>query len=186
MKLTDSFLDATASATDETDLGALSSVVLNSVTINNRTDAGGSQTFGSVYLAVYLYSADKTTGTFVGISNNVATNGNLNGSNTFTFSDVTLDPNEQYQYLFVTSNDTTTLSTFDGYKSVAHQFGLNVANINATLPSGDGTYKGSGLNDWEGSYMPNVSVGVSVTPEPTTATLSLLALAGLCARRRRK
>ena len=186
MSLTDRFFDATASATESPDLGDLSSVLLNSVTINNRTDAGGSQTFGSVYLAVYLYSADKTTGTFVGISNNVATNGNLNGSNTFTFSDVTLDPNEQYQYLFVTSNDTTTLSTFDGYKSVAHQFGLNVANINATLPSGDGTYKGSGLNDWEGSYMPNVSVGVSVTPEPTTATLSLLALAGLCARRRRK
>lgn len=30
------------------------------------------------------------------------------------------------------------------------------------------------------------SVAYSVTPEPTTATLSLLALAGLCARRRRK
>ncbi len=180
MALTDSFLDAT-----ETNLGTLSSVVLDSVTINNRTS--GDQTSGSVYLAVYLYSEDYTTGTFVGVSDNVATNGNVNGSNTFTFTDVTLVPNEQYQYLFVTSNDTTTLATFEGYKSVAHQFGLNVANITGgTLPTGDGTYKGNGLDTWESSYMPNVSVAVSVTPEPTTATLSLLALAGLCARRRRK
>lgn len=32
----------------------------------------------------------------------------------------------------------------------------------------------------------NITLAVSPTPEPTTATLSLLALAGLCARRRRK
>ena len=31
----------------------------------------------------------------------------------------------------------------------------------------------------------NVSIASAAIPEPTTATLSLLALAGLCARRRR-
>ena len=42
--------------------------------------------------------------------------------------------------------------------------------------------------DLEGSNGKSVLGGISyeVTPEPTTATLSLLALAGLCARRRRK
>ena len=184
MSLTDRFFDATASATESPDLGDLSSVLLNSVTINNRTE--GSQTFRNVYLAIYQYSGNNTTGTFIGVSNEIATNGDLGGSNTFTFTDVTLDPNDQYQYLFVTSNDAATLATFDGYKSVSAQFGLNVKNINAALPPGDGTYTSRDLNSWQGNYMPNVGISVSATPEPTTATLSLLALAGLCARRRRK
>ena len=38
----------------------------------------------------------------------------------------------------------------------------------------------------EGSYALNLVVGGGSVPEPTTGSLSLLALAGLCARRRRK
>ena len=38
----------------------------------------------------------------------------------------------------------------------------------------------------EGSHALNLVVGGGSVPEPTTGTLSLLALAGLCARRRRK
>ncbi len=61
-----------------------------------------------------------------------------------------------------------------------------MSNIKQGLPKGDGVYMVNGLNSWAGFYMPNVEVSLSATPEPTTATLSLLALAGLCARRRRK
>ena len=53
----------------------------------------------------------------------------------------------------------------------------------------EGTLTGeSVVFDLEGSNGKSVLGGISyeVTPEPTTATLSLLALAGLCARRRRK
>ena len=39
---------------------------------------------------------------------------------------------------------------------------------------------------YKGSHALNLVVGGKPTPEPTTGTLSLLALAGLCARRRRK
>ena len=39
---------------------------------------------------------------------------------------------------------------------------------------------------YHGSHALNLVVGGKPTPEPTTGTLSLLALAGLCARRRRK
>ena len=43
-------------------------------------------------------------------------------------------------------------------------------------------------NETDGFYvaLQGGSISYQVTPEPTTATLSLLALAGLCARRRRK
>ena len=53
----------------------------------------------------------------------------------------------------------------------------------------EGTLTGeSVVFDLDGSSGKSVLGGISyeVTPEPTTATLSLLALAGLCARRRRK
>lgn len=53
----------------------------------------------------------------------------------------------------------------------------------------DYTFKAGeiGFTGYEhGSYALNLVVGGSPTPEPTTGTLSLLALAGLCARRRRK
>ena len=38
----------------------------------------------------------------------------------------------------------------------------------------------------QNAYVPLVSINTRIVPEPTTATLSLLALAGLAARRRRK
>ena len=187
MALTGSYLDATAATTDAPALGDLSSVLLNSVTINNRTS--GTQTYHEVYLAVYEYAGSGTAGSFIGVSNNTATNDQVNGSNTFTFTDVTLAPDKQYQYLFVTSNDETTLATYNGYTSVASNFGLTLGQFSTQppLPGGVDLYTNGQLTGIQsGEYMAKVSIGVSATPEPTTATLSLLALAGLCARRRRK
>ena len=40
--------------------------------------------------------------------------------------------------------------------------------------------------DTDGGFVHVGSISASIIPEPTTATLSLLALAGLAARRRRK
>lgn len=75
-------------------------------------------------------------------------------------------------------------------------WGTAVTNsFSASIPGGWGTYKGSGINSWEGQYVPvttvtlsknDISEEIPVVPEPTTATLSLLTLAGLAARRRRK
>ena len=48
-------------------------------------------------------------------------------------------------------------------------------------PSGEGNTNASG-----GTAVNVSNIGVSYIPEPATATLSLLALAGLAARRRRK
>ena len=43
-----------------------------------------------------------------------------------------------------------------------------------------------GRTDWQPPVMSNLSISTPAVPEPTTATLSLLALARLAARRRRK
>lgn len=57
----------------------------------------------------------------------------------------------------------------------------------ATIVKITGTLEGNTVSMAIGGNKPSISsVAYSVTPEPTTATLSLLALAGLCARRRRK
>ena len=55
------------------------------------------------------------------------------------------------------------------------EYKLTIADI-AKNDNGQGTYVGIG----------NIAMSGQVIPEPTTATLSLLALAGLAARRRRK
>lgn len=57
---------------------------------------------------------------------------------------------------------------------------LDLTKIMVTLEGGDGAATTGG---WAMASMSNLSITI---PEPTTATLSLLALAGLAARRRRK
>lgn len=186
MTLTERYLDTTLN--DQQAELATTSVLLNSVSLQKRTsgDASGN----TAYLAIYEYDSDGTVGTFVGVSTNTVTDNTVSQTpayNTFEFSGVTLDATKQYQYLFVTTNSTDTLSTFTGYQGNATKLGFSITAVGSTLDTGDGIYTTSALNGWQnGNYMPNVSISVTATPEPTTATLSLLALAGLCARRRRK
>ena len=182
VSMMDTFLDATS--TSGSALASFDEVVLNSLSLQQRTQ--GTPSGHTVYLAVYEYSADATTGTFVGVSSNSVTDNATDGWSTFNFTDVTIDPNKQYQYVFVTTNDAGSLTSFADYQNNSSQFGFEMSNIAKRIPTGDGVYTGNDLNSWEGFYMPNVEVSLSATPEPTTATLSLLALAGLCARRRRK
>ena len=63
-------------------------------------------------------------------------------------------------------------------------------NLNGTWASETGTgatFKGNLAQGGANSTMQStVNAGITVVPEPTTATLSLLALCGLAARRRRK
>lgn len=159
-------------------------LTLDSITFYTRTE--GNQGNTTAYLALYEYTADKTTGTFVALSSNTVTANALNSELTFNFEDVIIDTTKQYQMLFVNSESTAeNVASFEGYKNHGVSVGIRVLQ-QGQLPSGDGTYKGTGINSWEGQYIPKVTVKTSNIPEPTTATLSLLALAGLAARRRRR
>ncbi len=186
-KLTDSFMQ-----TDPSGLSGL--LTLNSITLHAGAGSGGSLDGGSK-LAVFSYVGDGTVGEFVGLSTNSVSR-SAGSDMVYLFSDVSLDVDKQYQFLFVSSetsvdhfNDLSDgATTFTAYQSVAGSVRHNVQN-HGSIPSGDGTYKNNSLNSWEGFYVSEAVYSLSsseVVPEPATATLSLLALAGLAARRRRK
>lgn len=178
LKLTDTFLSTTGT------LG--SSVYLDSITLTGRSGQSGD----AFKIAVFEYTGDGTVGSLVGLSSaSSAYTGEVGIK--LDFSGEVISSDKQYQFLFVGSDTAKAdIDTFDGYKNEAVSRQLTVSNRdssgnNISLPSGDGLYKNNLLSTWEGMYMPLVSIATSV-PEPTTATLSLLALAGLAARRRRK
>ena len=159
---------------------------LDSITLQSRSD---NPTAAAMKVAVYKYESDSTTGAFLGTSVTTLENVANDTTYTLTFEDITVNSSDRYQFLFVQANTTEDLTTFAGYQAAAMAWGTSVTNsFSANIPGGWGTYKSNGINSWEGQYIPVTTVTLSTpaVPEPTTATLSLLALAGLAARRRRK
>ena len=159
---------------------------LDSITLQSRSD---NSTATAMKVAVYKYEGDSTTGTFLGTSVTTLADVANDTTYTLTFEDITVNSSDRYQFLFVQADTTEDLTTFAGYQAAAMSWGTSVTNsFSASIPGGWGTYKSNGINSWEGQYIPVTTVTLSTpaVPEPTTATLSLLALAGLAARRRRK
>ncbi len=167
----------------------VTSVQLDSITLLTRLD----KSYSDIKIAVYEYLEDGNVGTFLGLSSSESFTTNTNVE--FTFSDsITLNPTTRYQFMFVASDSTAeTVDTFDEYKAKATAWGLALTNkesvegeyTHANIPSGWGTYTNGTANGWQNALLPVVTITTSV-PEPTTATLSLLALAGLAVRRRRR
>ena len=188
LKLTDSFVVTEKSPESESLTAVLPEwLALDTISFYSRTS--GNQASGTVYLALYEYEKDSKTGTFVALSSNTVQANTLNATLTFNFSDVKISSDKQYQMLFVdTSSTKENVATFGGYKEHAVGIGISVLQQSGNLPSGDGTYKGSGINSWEGNYIPKVTITTSLIPEPSTfgllAGLGALALVGT--RRRRK
>lgn len=159
---------------------------LDSITLLTRSN---DSTAEAMKVAVYKYEGDRTTGAFLGTSVTTLENVANNTTYTLTFENITVNSSDRYQFLFVQADTTEDLTTFEGYQAAAMAWGTSVTNSFSTnIPGGWGTYKNNAINSWEGQYIPVTTVTLSTpaVPEPTTATLSLLALAGLSARRRRK
>ncbi len=187
MKLSDSFLTSTAPDTVET-LG------LQAVTLQSSNNGGSFD--NKVKMVIFRRPGADKVGTFVGLSDNVVTFG-TGIDLKFEFTDVSLDKDTQYQFFFVTSNTTadafsTTENNIAAYYGAKASFRFDRATCGvpgAYLPEGDGitwtpaSDGTSGYSGWSGQN--NAYVTFTVTPEPATATLSLLALAGLASRRRR-
>ncbi len=189
VKLTDTFLSTTPIDESFSDL----SVTLDSLDLSLGS---GTSTENNVKVAVYKYAGDSTVGEFVGLSVNDTGTWSASSTVNIQFEGVTLSTNQQYQFLFVTSDasvesltDTsaegsTLLSLYQSYSTT-----LRISlNQQSSIPRGDGTYKRNNkLNEFEGQYIPKVTYHTSTAsvPEPTTASLSLLALGALALRRRR-
>ncbi len=96
---------------------------------------------------------------------------------------ITLSHFDEGTQLFTPIHEVTTNCTFPSSLNTA-TFNVGTSNSNSSSPVSE-------LRIWEGivtaTEMANPPAALSpVVPEPTTASLSLLALAGLAARRRRK
>lgn len=162
-------------------------VELTSITFT-APGSGDNGTLGTAKLAIYEHTGDGTTGNFIAVSENVVT-WSAGDALTFNFGDsITLSPSAKIQCLFVLSTATADdVRTFEGYKNNSGTMRIVVGNQNGNLPSGFGTYTRNTIDNWEKMYLPQVTIKTQITvPEPATVTLSLLSLAGLATRRRRK
>lgn len=192
LKMSDNFLTSTSAGSSVT---LPNTVYMTSLTLWGR-DSGNNGEYHNMKIALYEYTGDGETaretdlGTVVALSD--AHTLSTGGSATFTFAnDVEMDTTKQYRFLFVSADATAeNLVGTDGttnlaaYQTKATTSSLTLVNNNS-LPQGDGTYKNNSMSSWESLYMPKLKI-TSYVPEPATATLSLLALVGLAARRRRK
>ena len=157
-------------------------------------DIGTTSTYSSMKMAVYKFTEDShfetDLGTVVALSDAHSLSTHADSARLLSGNDVQMDTTKQYRFLFV--NDTTTMEPL-----IAPENATNLATYQAVavssrqtmietsgLPGGDGMYKNSTANSWEGMFMPKLGI-TSYVLEPATATLSPLALAGLATRRRK-
>ena len=165
--------------------------------MGNRTDGTSSVDFGLMVL-------DNSTAEILGVSNEVCKSSDST-ADTFTFTGLTLDAATTYK--FVTVNAAALNSDYIGK---IYNYGKSAVTLTDNILTGGlvapgvavdlhGSTETTGLNfstsgtfaSTQATWSPilteiKIKVGAApAVPEPTTATLSLLALAGLAARRRR-
>ena len=144
--------------------------------------------------------AHLTLGTIVGNTSTYVTRSlteskglELRGFGTITLTEEAQDYIDTYGVNFVVEIDSTnanntefkllTLHGYDGTPYIASEDLVTVTFVDANDNVLDSNVSEIVIDEATGQYKVTATVTV---PEPTTATLSLLALAGLCARRRRK
>lgn len=174
---------------------------LASVTLHS-SNTGNSEVASSAKLVIFERQGEDAFGSYVALSESA----NFQvGDTTYNFSEsVTLDTSKQYQFFFVAADTASTVFTAatdieSAYSGVAAKTRFDKFNVQAadnytdkyTLPKGDGIIWNKDYTGWSGQNMAvvtltSVPTSAPAVPEPTAATLSLLALAGLAARRRRK
>lgn len=172
-----------------------STYTLNSISIQFRNDSGTDRIGDGLAMVI-----TDTSFQVLGISSTATafSTHTLDGyTNTInyvdvSFSDLTLNSGTQYYAFYVSSATLETIVVGDTISA------SDVASVNLmTQGDSDGVFDSpssdfslmAGLSTRSDNYAPVGAIGITagvLIPEPATATLSLLALAGLATRRRRK
>ncbi len=193
----------TLNGAEVADFTVYSSILLTSVSITTEAT-----NYGDVKLAVYkVASTSPDTANWSatpGIQNFESYEGvsevgsHANGQGVFTFTaPLELDPTAWYAFMFVRNDrDESTYSTGNnlGAAAVTNGYSKNFLTYSSGTAANSGLVWGDMLNAGGSTKWNNTQTAVAsytftatpAVPEPATATLSLLALAGLAARRRRK
>lgn len=170
----------------------LQTITFDHIQADTKTGTPGA---GDYYLYITTTGANETNKTVVGQSSsaiNISSTGRDTDNSTYTFSFDTLKlaANTEYFAYFVEESKVST-----AVNSVTKVFTPSEANGLIGMQLGTGYGSSTDAHDFSvisatgypaPAYTADVTFKVVAVPEPTTATLSLLALAGLAARRRRK
>ena len=157
---------------------------------NSSTQAGWGVTVnnGSLYLGQMTVNSGNTTSAMASYTSNCSSVGTVTTDTTYTLSVIStasttgtsgaVSPGRGIDNFLVTLSDgsNTTTTTVAG-------FGLNGSTLNRIYVGGSNSMSDTGTIGTVSQLSLSIP-GVAV-PEPATATLSLLALVGLAARRRR-
>lgn len=137
---------------------------------------------------VYLYITDES-GTILDISSATAVSANTNANSTgdavtFTLDCDNIQANTNYRAWFMGTDSGYTVESTTGVKTITTTDNLvELRTTKALATTGDLKLLTDASGSTANSTLSNMSI--KAIPEPATATLSLLALAGLAARRRR-
>ena len=137
----------------------------------------------------YLYITD-TEGTILGISGATSVSANTDsgaagGSVTFTLDCGNITAGKEYQAWFMGSDSSYSTSN-TGVQTISFSDTTVELRSSSALVGTSGDLKLLTNTDAATSSHTFANMSIKAIPEPTTATLSLLALAGLAARRRRR
>ena len=185
-------VDLTFTLTDVTSTNTLFTIAANS---SGQAGWGVTIKEGSLYLGQMTINTDNTTSAMYSYSANCTAIGTVSTNTSYTLSiissastkgadDTTVAAGRGIDNFSVTlSSDSMAPSSY----TVAG-FGLNGNSLNRVYIGGSNSQSESGTYGSVSSFALSIpgTAPTPAVPEPTTATLSLLALAGLAARRRRK
>ena len=141
----------------------------------------------------YMYLSQSETSpitlTYEGVNGSIETA--LSISNIQDWSTITIVRNSADLTLYVDGESQGTLTISDSVTVSALQLGNKYGGATSEMPTSSGTIDnltiwGKALSETEVKGLISRTSTPYAVPEPATATLSLLALAGLAARRRRK
>ncbi len=173
-----------------TDTTLADTVILSKISVAASNDDWTTATT-SFKLAIFAYDGDVSDSVSSSEVKALSTSigqWTKGGTLTFSFDSVELSKSTDYRFFFVSSD--STVESCSPWEDKGAAVRLRVVNVGTTLTGSDCLLDSGSAGAFSGNYdyAPNVSYTVSnkAVPEPATATLSLLALAGLAARRRRK